>query len=410
PHQNHTNTDTAKPATHTTTKTPAAATTQPAATAETTPAANTTATTTHNDPHQNHTNTDTAKPATHTTTKTPAAATTQPAATAETTPAANTTATTTHNDPHQNHTNTDTAKPATHTTATAPAAATTRSAAPAAAADLPATVGMPVEYSPDTAGLGSDLDFDDLRLVVRCIDLTTLEGDDTPGRIRALCAEALRPDPADPTVGPVAAVCVHPALAGLAAELLAGTPVSTASVAGAFPSGLSPLEVKTAEVRAAVASGAQEIDTVLNRSAFLSGDAATASADLRALKQAAGDARFKVILEVCELGSAETIAEATRLAVAAGATMVKTSTGKGAAGASVEAVTAMAETIAAHCAAGGLPVGIKIAGGVRSAADAVGYVEIVRSVLGNQWLNPERLRFGASGLLKNVVAALTGEA
>ena len=249
---------------------------------------------------------------------------------------------------------------------------------------------------------------DDLRLVVRCTDLTTLEGDDTPGRIRALCSQALRPDPGDPTLGPVAAVCVHPSLAGLAAELLAGTPVAVASVAGAFPSGLSPLEVKVAEVRAAVAAGAQEIDTVLNRSAFLSGRADLAAGELRALREAAGAAHFKVILEVCELGSAGAIAEATRLAIDAGADMVKTSTGKGSAGASPQAVLTMAETVAEHCAAGGRPVGIKVAGGVRTAADAVAYLDIVRSVLGDDWLTPERLRFGASSLLGNVVAELAG--
>ena len=247
---------------------------------------------------------------------------------------------------------------------------------------------------------------DHLRLVVGCTDLTTLEGDDTPGRIRALCSQALRPDPADPTVGPVAAVCVYPALAPLAAELLAGTPVAVASVAGAFPSGLSPLEVKVAEVQAAVAAGATEIDTVLNRSAFLSGRLDVAAAELRALKEAAGRAHFKVILEVCELGSAGAVAEATRLAIDAGADMVKTSTGKGASGASPEAVAVMAETVAAHCAAGGRPVGIKVAGGVRTAADALTYVHLVRSVLGAEWLTPDRLRFGASSLLNNVIAAL----
>ena len=247
---------------------------------------------------------------------------------------------------------------------------------------------------------------EDLRLVVRCTDLTTLEGDDTPGRIRALCSQALRPDPADPTVGPVAAVCVYPALAPLAAELLAGTPVAVASVAGAFPSGLSPMEVRVAEVQAAVAAGAQEIDTVLNRSAFLSGRADEAVAELRALKEAAGRAHFKVILEVCELGSEGAITEATRLAIDAGADLVKTSTGKGASGASPEAVLAMAQAVAEHCAAGGRPVGIKVAGGVRSAADALEYVDIVRSVLGEDWLTPDRLRFGASSLLGNVVAAL----
>ena len=247
---------------------------------------------------------------------------------------------------------------------------------------------------------------EDLRLVVRCTDLTTLEGDDTPGRIRALCSQALRPDPADPTVGPVAAVCVYPALARLAAELLKGTPVAVASVAGAFPSGLSPMEVRVAEVQAAVAAGAQEIDTVLNRSAFLSGRADEAVAELRALKEAAGRAHFKVILEVCELGSEGAITEATRLAIDAGADLVKTSTGKGASGASPEAVLAMAQAVAEHCAAGGRPVGIKVAGGVRTAADAIGYVDIVRSVLGQDWLTPDRLRFGASSLLGNVVAAL----
>ena len=247
---------------------------------------------------------------------------------------------------------------------------------------------------------------EDLRLVVSCTDLTTLEGDDTPGRIRALCSQALRPDPADPTVGPVAAVCVYPALVPLAAELLAGTPVAVASVAGAFPSGLSPLEVKVAEVQAAVAAGATEIDTVLNRSALLSGRRDVAAAELLALKEAAGRAHFKVILEVCELGSAGAITDATRLAIGAGAHMVKTSTGKGASGASPDAVLAMASTVAAHCAAGGRPVGIKVAGGVRTAADAIGYVHIVRSVLGTEWLTPDLLRFGASSLLGDVVAAL----
>ena len=261
-----------------------------------------------------------------------------------------------------------------------------------------------------TAGAAVKTRVDDLRLVVRCTDLTTLEGDDTPGRIRALCSQALRPDPGDPTVGPVAAVCVHPSLAGLAAELLAGTPVAVASVAGAFPSGLSPLEVKVAEVRAAVAAGAQEIDTVLNRSAFLSGRADLAAGELRALRQAAGAAHFKVILEVCELGSAGAVAEATRLAIDAGADMVKTSTGKGSAGASPQAVLTMAETVAEHCAAGGRPVGIKVAGGVRTAADALGYLDIVRSVLGEDWLSPECLRFGASSLLADVVAELAGPA
>ncbi len=248
---------------------------------------------------------------------------------------------------------------------------------------------------------------DELHLVVRCTDLTTLEGDDTPGRIRALCAQALRPDVADATVGPVAAVCVHPDLVALASELLAGTAVSVASVAGAFPSGLSPLEVRIAEVQAAVAAGADEIDTVLNRSAFLSGHEDIAAAELRALRSAAGQARLKVILEVCELGSSDAVAAATRLAMESGADMVKTSTGKGASGASLDAVLVMAKTVAHHCGSGGDPVGIKVAGGVRSAEEALKYLAIIRSVLGEDWLTPDLCRFGASSLLNNVVAELS---
>ena len=288
-----------------------------------------------------------------------------------------------------------------------PAAPTKASATPAKTPAAPTKAPATPTKTPGHVG-GARVE--DLRLVVRCTDLTTLEGDDTPGRIRALCSQALRPDPADPTVGPVAAVCVYPALAPLAAELLASTPVAVASVAGAFPSGLSPLEVKVAEVVAAVAAGATEIDTVLNRSAFLSGRADEAAAELRALKQAAGRARLKVILEVCELGSTGAIAEATRLVIGAGADMVKTSTGKGASGASLEAVQAMAHTVAGHRAATGHRVGIKVAGGVRTAADAVDYLDIVRSILGDEWLTPDRLRFGASSLVGNVVAALAAAA
>ena len=251
---------------------------------------------------------------------------------------------------------------------------------------------------------------DVLRLIVKCVDLTTLEGDDTPGRIRALCAQALRPDPADPTVGSVAAVCVYPLFAGLASEILAGTPVAVAAVAGAFPSGLSPLAVRAAEVRAAVDAGAAEIDTVLNRSAFLSGRRDQAASELRALRRAAGGARLKVILEVGELASPAAIADASRLAMSAGADMIKTSTGKSAAGgATTAAVRTMAEAVADHAARTGRPVGIKVSGGLRAAADAESYVAVVRSVLGDDWLTPERLRFGASGLLNAVTAALVSE-
>ncbi len=248
-----------------------------------------------------------------------------------------------------------------------------------------------------------------LRLIVACTDLTTLSGDDTPGRVRALCAQALRPDPTDATIGPVAAVCVYPSLVGLAAELLASSPVAVASAAGAFPSGLSPLAVRVADIRAAVRAGATEIDTVLNRSAFLSGRADEAADELRALREAAGDAQLKTILEVAELGSADAIADAAMLAIDAGADMIKTSTGKSHAGATPEAVLTMAEVIGDHAARTDRAVGIKVAGGLSTAAEAERYVFVVRSVLGDDWLVPDRLRFGASGLLNSVCASLADQ-
>ena len=247
----------------------------------------------------------------------------------------------------------------------------------------------------------------DLRLAVRCIDLTTLEGDDTPGRVRALCAQARRPDPADPTVGPTAAVCVYPSLVSLAAGLNGGSPVRVASVAGAFPSGLSDLAVRLADISAALGDGADEIDIVLNRSAFLAGRLDQVADELRQSRAAAGEAVLKVILEVGELGSPAAIRAATELAIDAGAQFVKTSTGKSKVSATPLAVVAMADTVADHVSGGGQPVGIKISGGVRSADDALGYLAIVRSVLGDDWLTPDRFRFGASSLLTSLLADLT---
>ena len=245
----------------------------------------------------------------------------------------------------------------------------------------------------------------DLRLAVRCMDLTTLEGDDVAGRIRALCAQARRPDPADPTVGPVAAVCVYPSLVAIAREITAGG-LAVASVAGAFPSGLSSLDVRLADIRSAIEAGADEVDIVLNRSAFLSGDLTTAAAELRASREAAEQVLLKVILEVGELGTAEKIRVAAEMAIDCGADFIKTSTGKAKINATPDAVLVMAQAIADHHASTGVVVGLKIAGGVRTAADALGYLALVRSVIGDAWLNPERFRFGASSLLNEVLADL----
>ncbi len=246
----------------------------------------------------------------------------------------------------------------------------------------------------------------DLRLVVRCIDLTTLEGSDTPGRIRALCAQARRPDAADPTVGPTAAVCVYPELVPLACELLASTGVRVASVAGAFPSGLSSIDVRAADTADAAARGAEEVDIVINRSAFLSGHHDAVAAELAVARDAVGDTRLKVIIEVGELGSLAAVRTASRLAIDAGADFVKTSTGKTPVNASPEAVLAMIEEIADHASRSGRRIGLKIAGGVRTADDALGYVALVRHTLGDEWLSPELFRFGALSLLDDVLADL----
>ena len=243
----------------------------------------------------------------------------------------------------------------------------------------------------------------DLRLIARCIDLTTLSGDDTTGRIRALCARARRPDAADPTAGPTAAVCVYPQFVSSARELLAGSDVRVASVAGAFPAALSRLDVRLADVRSAIEAGAEEVDVVLNRSAFLDGRFDVVRHELEAMRTAAGETCMKVILEVGELGSTTNIDHAARLAVEAGADFIKTSTGKSGEGATPTSVLAMADRLAEHKSSTGRAVGLKIAGGVATADDALGYLNIVRSVLGEQWMSPSLLRIGASRLLTDVL-------
>ncbi len=246
---------------------------------------------------------------------------------------------------------------------------------------------------------------DDLSLIVRCIDLTTLEGNDTAAKVRALCAQARRPDVSNPTVGPVAAVCVYPELISLVAELTSGTTIAAASVAGAFPTGLSALDVRLADIESAVLSGADEVDIVLNRSAMLQGHVEQVAHELEASRAAAGDAHLKVILEVGELDGAQ-ISAAARLAMDAGADFIKTSTGKSAVSATPDAVWLMAEAIRSYADETGRKVGLKIAGGVRSADDALAYLSIVREILGDAWLTPDLFRFGASSLLDAVVAEL----
>ncbi len=245
-----------------------------------------------------------------------------------------------------------------------------------------------------------------LTLAVRCMDLTTLEGADTPGLVLSLCAKALRPEPNDPAVPPVAAVCVYPELVSVAADALAGTSVRVASVAGSFPAGLGPLEVRLSEITEAVAAGADEIDIVLNRSAFLAGRYRQTFDEVAASKQAAGGAHLKVILEIGELGSFDAVRRASMLAMAAGADFIKTSTGKIGSSATLPGALCMAEAIRDFADAEGRAVGLKVAGGIRTAKQSWQYLVVVSETLGRQWLHPELFRIGASSLLNDVLLQL----
>jgi deoxyribose-phosphate aldolase len=242
-----------------------------------------------------------------------------------------------------------------------------------------------------------------LELAVRCIDLTTLEGADTPGKVRAMCARALRPDPDDPALAPVAAVCVYGSLVGVAREAVAGTPVRVASVAGAFPSGQSPLEERLEEIRDAVADGADEVDIVLNRGALLAGRLGVVHDEVAAAKEACGDAHLKTILETGELGSYEMVRLAAGIAMAAGTDVIKTSTGKLPVSATPAVALCMAEAIRDVADATGREVGLKLAGGIRTSKQALGYLALVAETLGPDWLTPERFRIGASTLLNDIV-------
>jgi len=242
-----------------------------------------------------------------------------------------------------------------------------------------------------------------LDLAVRMVDLTTLEGQDTHGKVRALCAKARRPDPADPTCPPVAAVCVYGDLAGVAAEALRGSAVAVAAVATAFPSGRAPLDVKLADTRAAVAAGAGEIDMVIDRGAFLSGRYLDVHDEIVAVKEACGPAHLKVILETGELVTYDNVRRASWLAMLAGADFVKTSTGKVQPAATLPVTLVMLEAVRDFHAASGRMVGVKAAGGIRSAKDAIRYLVVVNETVGDPWLTPERFRFGASTLLNDLL-------
>jgi deoxyribose-phosphate aldolase len=248
-----------------------------------------------------------------------------------------------------------------------------------------------------------------LDLAIRMMDLTTLEGRDTPGKIRALCAKAIHPQPGDPSIPSVAAVCLYPTLIPEARDALKGSTVKVASVATAFPSGQTFRDIKIAEVKEAVAMGADEIDMVIDRGAFLSGDYATVFDEIVEIRDACGDAHLKVILETGELGTFDQVRRASILAMAAGADFIKTSTGKLQPAATLPVTLVMLEAIRDFEKATGRAVGMKPAGGIRTAKEAVQYLVVLYETLGPRWMTPDRFRFGASTLLNDVLMQIEKE-
>jgi deoxyribose-phosphate aldolase len=242
-----------------------------------------------------------------------------------------------------------------------------------------------------------------LDLAVSMIDLTTLEGADTPGKVRSLCAQARRPDPDYPDVPPVAAVCIYPDLAGVAAEALRGSTVGVAAVATAFPSGRSSREVKLADTALAVAAGATEIDMVIDRGAYLTGRYGFVHDEIVAVKRACGPAHLKVILETGELAGYDDVRRASWLAMLAGADVIKTSTGKISPAATLPVVQVMLQAVRDWHRITGEHRGVKAAGGIRSAKDAIRHLVAVNEVAGPDWLTPALFRFGASSLLGDLL-------
>ena len=242
-----------------------------------------------------------------------------------------------------------------------------------------------------------------LDLAVRMMDLTTLEGADTPGKVSALASKAIRPDPADLTVPSVAAICVYPSLVPTAVERTRGTSVKVASVATAFPSGQSPTHIKVGEARDAVELGADEIDMVIDRGAFLSGRYAKVYDEIVQVKEAIGETHLKVILETGELGTYDNVRRASLLAMAAGADFIKTSTGKLPSSANLPVTLCMLEAIRDVHEETGRRVGMKAAGGIRQAKQAVQYLVQLHETLGTEWLTPDLYRLGASTLLNDVL-------
>jgi len=242
-----------------------------------------------------------------------------------------------------------------------------------------------------------------LKLALSMIDLTTLEGQDTPGKVRQLCQKALHLHDSLPGLPHVAAVCVYPTMVGVARKSLGTHPINVASVATAFPSGMASLPIRLEDTRHAVEQGADEIDMVISRGAFLQGEYQQVFDEIAAVKEAAGDAHLKVILETGELATLDRVRRASVLAMHAGADFIKTSTGKVQPAATMPVTLVMLQAIRDYYFATGRRVGIKPAGGISKAKQAIQYLVMLRETLGADWLTPEWFRFGASSLANDVL-------
>lgn len=245
-----------------------------------------------------------------------------------------------------------------------------------------------------------------LKLAVTMLDVTTLEGKDTPGKVRQMCQKAMRPMPSQPEIGPAAAVCVYPRLVGVAAESVAGSTVQVASVATAFPSGQADMQMRLDEIKYAVAEGADEIDMVISRGSMLMGKEKEIYDEVARCKEACGEAHLKVILETGELETLDRVRIASELAMAAGADFIKTSTGKTSPAATLPVTLVMLQAIADYHERTGRMVGMKPAGGISKAKLALQYLVMVREMLGSAWLTPEWFRFGASSLANDLLMQL----
>jgi deoxyribose-phosphate aldolase len=256
----------------------------------------------------------------------------------------------------------------------------------------------------------SDAKLAALKLILSMLDLTTLEGQDTPGKVRQLCQKAMHLHDAFQGLPHVAAVCVYPNMVGVAKAALAGHDIRVASVATAFPSGMTSREVKLEDTRLAVAAGADEIDMVISRGAFLAGDYRAVFDEIVAVREACGEAHLKVILETGELGTLDRVRRASVLAMHAGADFIKTSTGKIQPAATLPVSLVMLQAIRDYYRDTGRQVGMKPAGGIATSKLAIQYLVMLRETLGNAWLTPAWFRFGASSLANDVLMQIVKQA